>query len=306
MVADAFLVLSGAVLTSFVGASGLIYRMALDHCLPSSVLVPKLKNRNSQVTRIILAFTALCLSILLMTQGNLLSLAGVYAISFLSVMTLFAIGNAILRVTRPDLKRTYKGPLMYVIFAGFSTTFGIIGNILYDSRNLAYFITYFLPAVMIVVTMIYRDYVLEGLVKLTKRLPFLYRRIYPWYEHVTKPKILLFSHAPEKLYKALEYIRKNETTLNVIVVHCKKKVGPGETPVHLSDFEHFIKTFKDAQVFPKHKIEFVFEPDLEFGPETVRKYASRFRLSLNNVFVGSIHDSHEFAFDDLGGVRIIQ
>jgi amino acid transporter len=33
---DAALVLSGAVLTSFIGVNGLIHRMALDRCLPSS------------------------------------------------------------------------------------------------------------------------------------------------------------------------------------------------------------------------------------------------------------------------------
>src|SRR5258708_35210528 len=107
-----------------------MYRMTLDHCLPSSILLPKLKNRNANVRRIIVAFTALCLSILFLTQGNLLSLAGVYTISFLGVMTLFAIGNMVLRVTRPDLKRSYQGPLTYVICAALATLFGIIGNIL--------------------------------------------------------------------------------------------------------------------------------------------------------------------------------
>src|SRR5260221_9135081 len=40
VVADAFLVLSGAVLAGFVGATGLLYRMTLDHCLPSTLLLP--------------------------------------------------------------------------------------------------------------------------------------------------------------------------------------------------------------------------------------------------------------------------
>src|SRR5258708_29250169 len=138
-----------------------MYRMTLDHCLPSSILLPKLKNRNANVRRIIFAFTLLCLSILALTQGNLLSLAGVYTISFLGVMTLFAIGNIVLRITRPDLKRSYQGPLIYVLLSALSTIFGIIGNILIDSKNVLFFAFYFFPAVWLVIMMIYRDYIIE-------------------------------------------------------------------------------------------------------------------------------------------------
>jgi amino acid transporter len=81
------MVLSGAVLASYVGATGLLYRMTLDHCFPSTVLLPKLKKRNQNTNRLVYAFTAVSLSILFLTKGNLLSLAGVYTISFLSVMT---------------------------------------------------------------------------------------------------------------------------------------------------------------------------------------------------------------------------
>lgn len=306
MVADAFLVLSGAVLTSFVGASGLMYRMTLDHCLPSSILLPKLKNRNSNVGRIILAFTALCLSILFLTKGNLLSLAGVYTISFLGVMSLFAIGNIVLRETRPDLKRTYQGPLLYVILAAGSTLVGILGNILIDPKNIVFFSFYFFPSVLVVLTMVYRDYVFDWLVKMTKPFPWLHAMVYPWFEHVTKPKLILFTHTPEKIYKALEYVHKNETSRNLVIVYCVDKNDEIKPLERKQKFEEFLRVFKEAKIFPHFNIDFLVEDELEFGPETIRKYASRFRLSLNNVFVGSIHDFHEFTFEDLGGVRIIQ
>jgi amino acid transporter len=307
MVVDAFLVLAGAVLTSFVGASGLMYRMTLDHCLPSSILLPRLKNRNTHITRIIFAFTALCLSILYMTQGNLLSLAGVYTISFLGVMTLFAVGNLILRATRPDLKRTYQGPVLYVLLAATATIVGIIGNVLIDPKNIVFFSFYFFPALLLVMGMIYRDYVLEWLVNVTQRTPFLYKRIYPWFEHVTKPKIILFAHNPEKLFKAISYIQKNETSRNIVIVHCKQHSdGHNHGNNFLKKYEEFLCVFKEAKIFPNLSLELLTEPELEFGPEAVRNYANRFHISLNNIFVGSIHDTHEFSFEDLGGVRIIQ
>lgn len=305
LVIDAFLVLAGAVLTSFVGASGLMYRMTLDHCLPSSILLPRLKSRNTHVRRIILAFTFLCVSILLLTKGNLLSLAGVYTISFLGVMTLFAIGNIVLRITRPDLKRSYQGPLVYVILAALATLFGIIGNILIDSNNLLFFAFYFFPAVALVMLMVYRDYVIEWTITLFHRFPSIYRRIYPLLEHVVKPKIVLFVHSPEKLYGALEYIRKNETSRNIVLVYCEK----GEDfrgKEKQKKIKEYISVFKEASVFPRFTFDFLIEDDLRFGPEVVQKYANRFRVSLNNVFIGSIHEFHEFSFEDLGGVRIIQ
>ncbi len=306
LVADAFLVLAGAVLTSFIGASGLMYRMTLDHCLPSSVLLPKLKSRNANISRIVIAFSLLCLSILLITQGNLLSLAGVYTISFLGVMTLFAIGNLVLRVTRPDLKRTYKGPVIYVILAMMATIAGIVGNMLIDPRNVVFFSFYFFPAVALVLLMIYRDYIFEGILAATHRVPWLYKLAYPWFEHIIKPKIILFAHSPEKLYKALEYIRKNETSRNIVIVHCLEN-GDHDHPKKYEDtFAEFLRVFHEAKVFPNFKMEYVVETEGEFGPETIRKYANRFKVSLNSVFVGSIHDSHGFTFEEMGGVRIIQ
>jgi amino acid transporter len=306
MVADAFLVLSGAVLTSFVGASGLMYRMTLDHCLPSTILLPKLRSRNTNVGRIIIAFTALCLSILFLTKGNLLSLAGVYTISFLGVMTLFAIGNLVLRVTRPDLKRTYQGPVLYVLLAAAATIIGIIGNIFIDPKNILFFSIYFFPALCLVLGMIYRDYIFEWLAHLTKRVPWLYKIVYPWFEHVTKPKIIVFAHTPDKLFKALDYIRKNETSRNLVIVYCVGRKMTEHPKERIKKFEEYLHVFKEGNVFPHFTIEFLTEMETPFGPDVIRRYANRFRVSLNNVFVGSIHEFHDFSFEDMGGVRIIQ
>jgi amino acid transporter len=99
---DAVLVLSGAVLTSYVGVGGLVHRMTLDRCLPQFLL--KL-NKRGTTYRIMIAFFILCVSILLITKGELGALAGVYALSFLSVMALFALGNILLKFRRARLPR---------------------------------------------------------------------------------------------------------------------------------------------------------------------------------------------------------
>lgn len=304
VVADAALVLSGAVLAGFVGATGLLYRMTLDHCLPSSLLLPRLRARNQNMNRIIIGFALLCLSILLMTGGSLLSLAGVYTISFLGVMSLFAIGNMVLRYTRPDLKRTYHAPIIYALLAVAATTAGIVGNILIDPHNLIYFLVYFIPAVFLVISMVYRDYILESVLLAVRRFRPLYDLIDPLFEHVIRPRIILFAHHPHKLYRSLEYIRKNETSRNITVVFCK---GEDEnTQLLIRKFLQYLETFKEAGIFPNLNIQFEIEEKMTFGPELVKAYAARYKTTRNNIFIGSIHDSHEFSFDQLGGVRIIQ
>ena len=99
---DAVLVLSGAVLTAFVGVTGLIERMTLDRIMPAYFLR---KNRRGSSYRIIILFFLLCVSILHITNGKVDALAGVYTISFLSVMGLFAIGNILLKLKRKKLPR---------------------------------------------------------------------------------------------------------------------------------------------------------------------------------------------------------
>ena len=304
VVIDAFLVLSGAVLASFVGATGLLYRMTLDHCLPSSILLPKLKRRNQNSQRIIIMFAALCISILFITGGKLLSLAGVYTISFLGVMTSFAIGNLILRKSRSDLKRTYQGPMLFVVFAGLATAIGIIGNIMIDPHNLFFFAVYFIPSLFLVLAMVYRDYLLEWLTNVTKPLPFLHKFIKPLFQYVISNRIVLFTHHPNKLFSALEYIRKNETSRRITIVFCQH--GADHPDQYIRKFKEYIHLFNEANIFSQFDISLIIEKDQPFAPETVKSYAQRFRIGRNNVFIGSIHHQHSFSFEDLGGVRIIQ
>ena len=64
---DAAMVLSGAVLTSFVGVTGLVHRMTLDRCLPQFLLKT---NKRGTTHRIIIAFFLLCVSVLLITHNT--------------------------------------------------------------------------------------------------------------------------------------------------------------------------------------------------------------------------------------------
>ena len=97
---DAFLVLAGSVLTAFVGVNGLCRRLALDRCLPQFLLA---ENRWRGTNHcIILGFLLICSSIYVLLSDSIDDLASVYAVSFLSVMSLFAVGNMLLKVSSSD------------------------------------------------------------------------------------------------------------------------------------------------------------------------------------------------------------
>ncbi len=293
---DALLVLSGAVLTSYIGVSGLIKRLALDECLPSILLK---ENSKRSYPMIILVFFGLCTSIILITKGELLSLAGVYTISFLGVMTMFALGNLILRKNRPTLKRTYHAPILFVIVAALATFVGMLGNLAINPQNGLFFIVYFIPAICIVMAMIYRADVFKYLMHLSKLIHPLHQFFLGMYERALNPRYYIFMNHSNRLFEALTYIHENETGRHVRVVHCKS-----DDKTEHENFRQVIPALVKAGVYSDFKIDLDYMPE-EFGPEAIEHYAKKRRINKNRIFIGSIHHHHLFDYEQLGGVRII-
>jgi hypothetical protein len=302
VVADAFLVLSGAVLTSFVGVSGLVHRMALDNCLPS--MLAKVNSKGSY-PRIIISFFLLCTSILLITGGKLLSLAGVYTISFLGVMSMFAFGNLILKETRTELKRTYHAPLIFVILAFFATLFGILGNIRINPQYLSFFELYFIPSILVVFAVIYQDYILRALLRLTKNIPSVNNFLRRNFNDLIEGKFVVFIHHVDRLHNILEYVSRNETGWNILLVHCDHIEGEDEDDHEVfQEIKETLPSLKKAGVYSHLNIELV-HINKSFGPDVIDEVSHKYDVRKNRMLIGSIHGHHPFDYDDLGGVRII-
>ena len=301
IVIDAVLVLSGAVLTSFVGVTGLVQRMSLDQCLPEFFLKKTRRNTNH---RIIITFFLLCSSILLVTGGSLLSLAGVYTISFLGVMTLFGIGNILLKVRRKELKRTYRAGWMTILVAISATTFGIIGNVFIDGRNLLYFMQYFIPTVCVVIVVYLRIPIFKGILQLLNRLmtSFIVWRsiVVDEITSLTEQRVVLFTRGGNlrRLHDAFEYIVHNETSHSVVVFHLYSDPAQNQ--------EEAVRDSLGAieQIYPMLKVEFVARQG-KFGPAIIQSVSSEFGVPANNIFIGAPEDKHNFSIQDLGGVRVI-
>ncbi len=331
---DAAMVLSGAVLTSFVGVTGLVHRMTLDRCLPQFLLKT---NSRGTTHRIIIAFFLLCVSVLFITTNHvpdgevkkiysavaaanitapkppkegekppkrsteeqdefdlamtkarfkvnsevirladsktngedalspkafgiykLLSkkdrayvperdaddlidrmhtagenaqikkLAGIYTISFLSVMALFGIGNVLLKIKRKNLPRPARATWIAVFIAIAAVLAGLVGNAMIDTAYLITFLQYFIPAMAVILIMLSRISLLSGLLgmlrnitasivtPMTKLAGWVRKKI----DEINSQQIVFFTRGDNtaNLNNAVEYVKQNEHTNRLKIV----------------------------------------------------------------------------------------
>ena len=301
---DAALVLSGAVLTSYVGVTGLVKRMTLDRCLPQVLLKT---NRLGTTHLIIIAFFLLAVSVLLLTRGDLGALAGVYTISFLSVMALFGIGNILLKVKRARLPRPVIASWPAVFLAIGAVLAALVGNVVLKPAYLRVFLTYFVPAILVVGIMLGRIEIMrlmlfairsisEAIQDRTSRAT---RAIRDKIDQINSQRFVFFTRGDSiaNLNQAMLYVRRNEHTnrIKVVTVYGDKK----EIPERLAQDLEFLD-----EAYPEIDIEYV-EVEGEFGPELIDKLSSRWRIPTNFMFIGSPGDHFPYRIEELGGVRLI-
>lgn len=300
---DAVLVLSGAVLTSYVGVIGLVRRMSLDRCLPAVFLK---QNEWKQTNHwIIISFFALCTMILFVTQGDVEKLAGVYTLSFLCVMALFAIGNLLLKYRRRKLPRDEKANPFLVLLALFGILVGLSGNL--TGPNINIFIQFLSIVLGAVLVMLYRIELLRmalstlnsilGLVKNSSSQ--VSRRVNQAIQSINSQEMLFFTKDDDlpTLNAAALYVLENEltSTLTVAYVYERDEEIPSVLAEHLKTIDH---------IYPKLKINFL-SVEGEFGPELIESLSKRLKIPTNFMFIGTPGDRFPHRIADLGGVRLI-
>jgi amino acid transporter len=302
---DAVLVLSGAVLTSFVGVTGLVRRMTLDRCLPQFLL----KQNASRGTNhwIILSFFLVCCSILISTGGKVTTLAGVYSISFLSVMAFFAIGNMMLKVRRERLPREVRAGWPTVTFALGAVIFGVIGNIYLDPQGVAVFFSYFLVFGGAVLLMFLRVQILRAILFVARS--FLERvqatsqrvhaRVRSKVDEINSRVVVYFTRGDDigLLNRAALYVMENEQTKHLKVVHVYSD-ATGVAP-RLAQHLHVID-----RLYPQIRIDLVTVKGV-FGPELIELLSRRLNVPKNYMFIGTPGDRFPYRIEKLGGVRVI-
>lgn len=307
---DATLVLSGAVLTSFVGVTGLIERITLDRILPGFLLH---KNSRGSSDRIIILFFLLSVSILLITRGKVDTLAGVYTIAFLSVMALFAFGNILLKVKRKKLPRPERANPLAVTIALIAVLLALWGNIIKkalpgEPPNIEIFAAYFIPAILILTIMLKRIALLDGLLHLIEMffVPILKlvsranNAIYATIDRIQSQEFVFFTRGDNisNLNNVLLYIKENEHTKKIKIVY----VASGKDEECTEKLEKDIE-FLDRG-YPEIGIEFI-KLRGKFNPQLIQELSEKWQIPPNFMFIGSPGDRFPYPIQELGGVRLI-
>jgi len=301
---DAALVLSGAVLTSFIGVSGLVRRMTLDRVLPQFFLH---ENGRGAPVRIIVGFLLLCWSVLWITKGELPLLAGVYTISFLSVMTLFGVGNILLKVRRARLPRPEHASWPAVLVAIAAVLVGIWGNLVMNPQYGKVFLQYFVPAFIILMIMLGRIGILKAVLFFVRAVSQSAKRITGSLgesverriAEINSQQMVFFTRGDNlaTLNQAVLYVRRNEHTDRIKVVIIGK--DEGVIPDRLESDLAFLD-----EAYPRVDIDFVFVKGT-FGPEIIQQLSQEWDIPTNFMFIGAPGDHFMYGLAELGGVRLI-
>lgn len=301
---NAVTVLSGAVLTSFVGVNGLIKRMTLDRILPNYFLK---ENKRGSTYRILILFFLLCCSVLLVTKGKLGPLAAVYALSFLTVMASFALGNILLKLRRSRLPRPEYAKPGAVLIALFAIIIALYGNVKANPQYLVTFLQYFVPSVLLILAMLMRKDIMHFVVNILEsvskgykrytvtRQRFLNRSLKKLYEQ----NFVFFSKGDDisTLNKVMMYLHENEVTNKMKIVTILDKDKQPD-PKFLSDFDTL------DRAYPEVDMEYITMVG-EFTPELVDQLSKEWSIPKNFMFISSPGERFSYRVDELGGVRLI-
>ncbi|MGB3524705.1 MAG: APC family permease [Flavobacteriales bacterium] len=301
---NAVIVLCGAVLTSYVGVSGLIKRMTLDRIMPQFLLK---ENKRGSSPRIIILFFLLCLSVLFLTEAETVALAGVYTISFLTVMAFFAVGNFLLKIKRARLPRPETAGTVSVSIALVGVVLALYGNVRLHPDYLVVFLQYFIPSMLIIAFLLNRKAILEYLmiwvssfVESVPGLAVVGRfAISRTIRRLNRQEFVYFTKGDDLsiLNRVMMYVQANEITKKLKIVTVLKE-GQKMHPEYLKD----VKVLDRA--YPEIEIEFI-ELHGEFGPSLVHRLSAEWNIPTNFMFIGSPSNRFPYRLADLGGVRLV-
>lgn len=241
----------------------------------------------------------------MITGGKVALLAGVYTLSFLSVMALFGIGNGLLKVVRARLPRSVQASWPSLVIGVTAVLAGLIGNLTIE--NVEVFASYFTAVSAGVAIMFLRIPLLRGLLffsraivdRVTRFNATLQERVMRQVARINAMSVVYFTRGDDlaTLNRAALYVLKNEQTqlLTVVHVYTEETEIPPRLADHLRTVDH---------LYPELRIDFLAVQSV-FGPELIERLSATLRVSKNYMFIGTPGDHFPHRLDSLGGVRLI-
>jgi hypothetical protein len=191
-----------------------------------------------------------------------------------------------------------------ILIAISATSFGMVGNVVIDYKNLLFFLEYFIPTVLLVLLMYLRIPILKTILQVLNNLmskTLVWRtKVIDNITSITDQRVILFTRAVSlgRLHAAFNYILKNESSRSVVVIHLYSNPDQNEQePLNRS-----LETIRE--IFPMINVELVVRNG-RFGPEIIEEVSTEFDVANNNIFIGAPEEKHAFSIQDLGGVRVI-
>ncbi|CAE8627635.1 unnamed protein product [Polarella glacialis] len=307
---DALLVLSGSVLTSYVGVVGLFQRMAGDRCLPEFFSETNSWRGTPHYT--ILVFFAVCSSMCIVLDGDISALAAIYSISFLLVMGLFAFCGLWMKINRPTLPRPIESHPMFFVIGLLLVAFAFTAVVLLHPEMLTYFYVYYGITTLMVMLTFARENIFTAFLTLLSHSKvagaaikcIMHKDVAEMWIR-TKLKTLrnqgvvyfTKSASISQINRAVQYIEQNEEARWLKVIHAYTEDEP--IPPNLLEYVQMLDC-----VYPKIKIDCIVVRG-EFSPELVQYISTRLSVPVNSMFINCPKHNFKHSLDRMGGVRVI-
>lgn len=247
-------------------------------------------------------FFILTTSLYYIVGGNVNTLSGVYTVAFLSVMSLFAVGNMLLKYKRSKLPRKNKTRWFYVLFALFSVVAALVGNIMYNVAVLQTFAIYFGAAITVVFTMMGRVNILRMTYFFVSKVRFcrpIADTLKQWVHGIRDLELIFFTKNGElaTLNKALMYVRDNEQSNKLTIIHVYE--SPEKIPPKLQKHVAIMD-----EIYPKFSVNLRLYRG-QFSPEFCDAIAKALHVQKNYMFMGCPNDKFPHNIGEFGGIRLI-
>lgn len=310
---DALMVLSGSVLTSYVGVNGLFFRMAGDRCLPEFFQQTNAWRGTPHYS--IGLFFCICASMCVILEGDITMLSAIYSLAFLLVMGLYAFAGLLMKVRRPTLPRPIvTHPVIFL--AGFAmVSCAFFAVYLLHAEMLEYFVYYYLMVVFMVGLAFTRVSTYTTFLWILSRSSFAKSLLSSFISAKDKDDaqewiteeigrlwnqsvIYFVNHTNlSQLNRALQYIEENEEARCVRVVHVHAEEDP--TPHYLIECVRLLDC-----VYPKMRLDCILVPG-DFGPALIEHLADSLDVPVNCMFINCPKAQFRYSLDQLRGVRVI-
>mmetsp|Transcript_19336 Transcript_19336/g.47386 ORF Transcript_19336/g.47386 Transcript_19336/m.47386 type:complete len:715 (+) Transcript_19336:19-2163(+) len=293
---DAFVVLAAAVLTSFVGISGLMTRMSGDRVVPEIFL------KQDKVTTV--AFGLICISLVLLLRADTTALEATYSFAFLAVMILFALSVFVLQTTRPLLPREMKNNPWIPTMAAALVAAALFDTVRHNLGIVPVFFCYLLVLAGCLVAYVLRIKLIRLVRKLAELvgLPSAVMRFLQ--RHIdaiqARSSVVYFAKTANicRLNKALMYVRDNEDTNHCRIVHVYR--NEADIPKQLVHAVQILDC-----VYPSIRVDVVLVHGV-FSSAVIQNLSEEFLIPPNQMFITCpTSEDHAKRLQNLCGVRVI-